>query len=284
MRKADIDALLGGAAVDVGNEHGREVGGALLNNWGSLDLNRTLGRAAGDRDGSAVHIHFAVTDAIEPGPSECVLARLDAFRNGEAELVRIFHACTSRQVSIHVGRASTFKRLDDFPLRLFRRFPISSQTDLTRTAAVGGAAFEGQGVGRADGNGVLLRDIKCARAKLARKVAAIRSQGRIVEGVLAIRDRVGHDHMSVNRRGTQCGNQNRLREHHGDELDGNEVFGARQIFISANPIRTRRFGSDRKGLDLVVTQVGEEGFLRRRVSKPGGRGKHDHWRVGDGVG
>lgn len=43
--------------------------------------------AAGDGDGGAVHVHFAVADLVEPGPSEGVVAGGDHGGNGEAELV-----------------------------------------------------------------------------------------------------------------------------------------------------------------------------------------------------
>ena len=41
----------------------------------------TLLRAAGDRDGSAVHVHFSVPNLVEPSPCERVVAWCYIFWN-----------------------------------------------------------------------------------------------------------------------------------------------------------------------------------------------------------
>lgn len=75
--KSDVELFGRGAAVNDGeirNEHGRHV----------LQL-RSVTTAEVDID--AVHVHLAIADAVEPGPSHDGMAVLDPLRYGERELI-----------------------------------------------------------------------------------------------------------------------------------------------------------------------------------------------------
>lgn len=102
LRKANIDTLLSGAAIDIGDKHGWVVGRALLDR---LDAGVSLGRATLHVDGGTVHVHLAVADPIEPGPGEGVFARFEALRYGEIETGPIVF----RKISLDIGWASTLK-------------------------------------------------------------------------------------------------------------------------------------------------------------------------------
>lgn len=90
--------------ADIGDEHVREGshGFGALGSGCSVDVAsavvgeafKTLG-AAGDGDGGAVHVHFAVADLVEPGPGEGVFTRGNHGRDGE---VVLFSAAASRVV------------------------------------------------------------------------------------------------------------------------------------------------------------------------------------------
>jgi hypothetical protein len=54
--------------------------------------------------------------------------------------------------------------------------------------------------------------------KLAGEVTALRIHRRVVEGVLAVGDRLGHEHMGIGHRRTEGGDQDGFGEHH-DEVD-----------------------------------------------------------------
>lgn len=111
MREADINTFRGSASIDVCDEHGREASSASLEFLGGA-----LGGATRDSDGSAVHVHLAVADAVEPGPGEGVFASGDAVRNGEVERVGIGDVGTAGHVAIDIGGAATLEGLDDLPL------------------------------------------------------------------------------------------------------------------------------------------------------------------------
>lgn len=194
--EADVDALLGGAAVDVGDEHGGEVGRALLDV--ALLLNIALGGAAAlDGDGGTVHVHLTVADAVEPGPGEGVLAFFDTLGNLVGQ--RAFGAGAALgEVAVHVRGAATLDRLDDHPLGVLGGLEILGQTDLAGTATVDGGTGEAQGHGLADlGDSLLIGSIVDTAALLAGEVTAIGQQRRVVEGGLAVGSRLGHDHVSV---------------------------------------------------------------------------------------
>ena len=212
LREADIDAFLGGAAVDVCDEHGWEARRAFLEFLGGA-----LGGATRDSDGGAVHVHLAVADTVEPGPGEGVFASLDSLWDFEVESVGIGGVRAAGHVAVDIGRAATLERLDDLPLRGLGGLQVGGQTDLTGTTAVGGAADESQRVRLADGDDCLgLGGLEGVVAKLAREVAAVCCQRRVVESVLAIRGGAAHDHVGVDHGGTHQGS---------DHFGGDEHLG-----------------------------------------------------------
>lgn len=122
--KANVDALWRIAAVDVGDEHARVVGGALL-------LLGTLGgRTALDGDRCTVHVHLTVSNTVEPSPGHGVFSSID-FGNGEFEIRVVDHVVfIFRQVTRGIDRATTFERLDDVPVGLLGGLLVGGQTDL----------------------------------------------------------------------------------------------------------------------------------------------------------
>ena len=196
-----VDAVGSGATVDIGDEHAGQVG-TLLERGG---LFRTLGGTTLDSDGSAVHVHLTVTNAVEPGPGQGVLAGLDTVRDGEVEVGGDLVCLAATDVTLSVDRATTFERLDDHPVGVLGGLALGGQTDLARTTTVSSTALPVQGDGVTNGVSVFLGDIVDATALLARKVTAIGGQGGVVERVLAVRSRVCHDQMGVDGRSTQKG-------------------------------------------------------------------------------
>ena len=203
----DVLALGQGAGVargDVGDEHIREAGGVAhgksLGRRGedlaSRNLVALLG-ASSHRDGSAVHVHFAVANLIEPGPSEDVVAGGDALGDAEVEsagagAVRVFG-----QVAGGVDGAAAFDGVDDHPVRGFGGGLVGCQGELARATAVDGRAGKGEGLVDADGHGVGgAFGIVNAGTLLAGEVGAVGDEGRVVERRFA-KGRGGlHDHMS----------------------------------------------------------------------------------------
>lgn len=206
--EADVLALGGGAAVDVGNEHVGEAGSAL----GGRALG---GGAALDSDGRAVHVHLAVSDAVEPGPGEGVLAGLDALGDGVLEGSSPGAVGVLGKVAVDVGGTSTLDGLDDHPLGVLGGLHILGQGDLAGATTVDGGALEAQRVVLADVENVLLRRSGVdTGALLAGEVAAVRLQRGVVEGGLAVGVRRAHEHVSLDGGGTQKGgNETGLGEH-----------------------------------------------------------------------
>lgn len=115
-----VDAFGDGAAVaNVGDEHG----------WASLGAGAAA--ATADLDGSAVHVHLAVTGLVEPGPGEEGIAAGGV--SGDGEVVAVGEWAAS-----HHG-------LDD----LEGGASVEGEGDLARSTVVGGAAGEGELVGLA---------------------------------------------------------------------------------------------------------------------------------------
>lgn len=123
LGEANVDALWRGAAVYVGNEHARVVGGALL-------LGTLRGRTALDGDRCTVHVHLTVSNTVEPSPGHGVFSSID-FGNGEFEIRVVDHVVgILRQVTRGIDRATTFERLDDVPVGLLGGLFVGGQTDL----------------------------------------------------------------------------------------------------------------------------------------------------------
>jgi hypothetical protein len=208
LGETDIDAFLGGTAVNIGNEHGWVVSSSLLDNL--LLLGGALLGAAGNSDGCTVHVHFTVTNSVEPGPGESVLASLDVRRHIEVE----YRVVIAREIAIRLGWAATFVGLDDLPLGVLGRLTVGGQTDLAGATAVDGTALESQLLRCTLGNDILLGDLESVRTKLAGEVASISRQRRVVERILAVWDRVAHDHVGVDHGCAENSSGQRLGEHH----------------------------------------------------------------------
>lgn len=200
--ETNINTLLGDTAVDIGDEHGREVRRALLNRL-LLGNFVTLGRTTGHGKRGTVHVHLTVSDTVEPSPGEGIFARLNTFRDGVGELGSSGRAGTTRKVTINVGGASTFDRLDDNPLGVLRGLAVGGQTDLARSTTVNSATHESQGHRLADGGSVLFGDLVSVGPQLAREITAVRRERRVVESVLAVRNGARHHHVGIHGGGAE---------------------------------------------------------------------------------
>ena len=107
---------------DVGDEHrwessitGRELKlGGLVVRWLVLVVvDAALAAAAGDDDRGAVHVHFAVTDFVEPSPCEGVFARCDALRHTIFKSGWIGGVGVAADVACAGSRATTFDGVND---------------------------------------------------------------------------------------------------------------------------------------------------------------------------
>lgn len=124
----------GGAAVahapDVGAEH---VGKSGHGGGHGVSLVEDVGdgpslRGGWDGDGSAVHVHFAIADLVEPGPGQGVVR---AGGNGVGDREGEFVGSEAERVGAHVagvgGRTASLDGLDDFEDRVFGGWSIGRQ-------------------------------------------------------------------------------------------------------------------------------------------------------------
>lgn len=80
-----------------------------------------------------------------------------------------------------------------------------------------GTALEPQLLDRTNGHDVLLTDVVDAATELAGEVATESLKRGVGEGVLAVRDGLGHDHVGVHDRSTENGDHKGFGEHREDE-------------------------------------------------------------------
>lgn len=202
------DTLAGRAGIgDVGNEH---VGKGVVV--------VVAVRATGDRNGSAVHVHLAVADLVEPGPGESSLTGLELLGDLDRVLLDTVVAALARallavRAAIRVGAggrdvagsrggAATDHGVDDLPLGLVsRRGVLVGHGDLARTTTVDGRASEAEGgvVTSGDLGGRGARVVAGISATLAREGiggaverAALDLGGAVGRGVV-------HDHVGRGR-------------------------------------------------------------------------------------
>ena len=105
----------GAMATSVGHEHGWEIG--ALGKRSGFNFGNCIAFAGGRRDGdrSAVHVHLAIADLVEPCPRESVLAWIDAFWDGKLELGSTITIWVFWKIASRVDRTSTQDRVDDLP-------------------------------------------------------------------------------------------------------------------------------------------------------------------------
>ena len=124
-----FDGLALPRAVDIGDEHRWEAIESVTTSDGFLFLGAALASvAASNGDLGAVHIHLAVTDFVEPSPSEQGFSRRSALRNLELILLR-------------EGTAAEHG-VDDFETLAL----VVGETDLAGATIVRRAAFQLQAV------------------------------------------------------------------------------------------------------------------------------------------
>lgn len=118
---------------DVCDEHGWERRGVAAGEVGDgelglVEVGVALVGSAGDFDGGAVHVHFAVAHFVEPGPREGVCAWRDALRDGEVVGVWVRSVGVFSEIAGRVlGRATSLDGMDDHPFGALRRRAVGRQ-------------------------------------------------------------------------------------------------------------------------------------------------------------
>ena len=167
-----------------------------------FDLFGPLLAAAGNGDGRTVHVHFTITNLVEPGPGKRVVTGCDAVGDSVLEGGRIKSTCVLADIPCRRGRASTFNGVDDHPLTVLCWLHVLCQRNLTRTAAMSSATLELKGLlgaNRHSRSGLgWPEDVR--PVIFAREVGPICQEWRVVEGVGAERRWIHHLHMSRSRR------------------------------------------------------------------------------------
>lgn len=123
--------------LNVGNKHVGERGVSLRR----LDLLSLLG-PAGDGHRSAIHVHFAVADLVEPRPCQAVVSRSNAFGNRVLEFCGTGASGVFSNISGSTGWAAADDGVDDHPFRVFGGLLVLGKRDLAGATAVGSTADE----------------------------------------------------------------------------------------------------------------------------------------------
>lgn len=203
LRSATAERL-GGAAAELGDRLagvGEGVVGALscLASAANVcsghvgEAVKALARTAGNVDGSAVHVHLAVADLVEPGPSHCQLTLRKRLRNGE--VVGTERATLCVEVALRVrGRAATNDRVDDLPLGVLGGLQVLSDGDLARSATVGSSLVGRERDSDVRTDGPLVHSCNLVADTLAGEVGA-RGLERALDSA-SKGDRVRHEDVS----------------------------------------------------------------------------------------
>lgn len=136
-----------------------------------------------DSKRSAVHVHLAVSDLIEPSPGQGVVTSCQLSRNSEIILVGVNGIGVLGHVSCLISsRATALDRLDHFPHRVLVRLNIGGDRDLARTTTMDSAANERELLFASLGVDVACTfSIVGPRSHLAREIRSIREEWAVVE-------------------------------------------------------------------------------------------------------
>lgn len=170
-----------------------------------------------DGDRCAVHVHFPIPYAIEPGPGQRVVPGVQVSRNDKLQLRWDGSLSSATEIALDIERTAPFKRLDHHPPGILRRLRIFGDADLTGTPTMGGTALERQPDCFTRLVQVAVADFKRPRAQLTGKIAAVRCQGVVIQRGLPIRDGVRHDQVSCDHGDEENGRQNIAGRDHSDE-------------------------------------------------------------------
>lgn len=202
VRKFDTHTVNGRAVGggNVGDKHGRKVRSCPLGELrdaiflGLVAGGLTLRSTTSDFDGSAVHVHLAVPDLVEPGPGECVRTRSDALRDSVLIFVGASTIWVLREIASRTPSwTASDDRVNNHPFRILGSWAVGSEGDLARATAMDSRAFERKCLLLANSH---IRDRSPrASSTLARKVGA-RCFERAAVGV-AIGRWCEHDHVGV---------------------------------------------------------------------------------------
>jgi hypothetical protein len=129
----NVEGFLGSASVvwstvDVGDEHIRKS---------VEDIVRRTGTA--DGDWSTVHVHFTVTDSVEPGPDKDGFTSLETIWKHNGDFGETVGWVSAGEVSVGIDWACTFVRLNNLEDGVLGWWVVVGDRDLTRTTAVDSA-------------------------------------------------------------------------------------------------------------------------------------------------
>lgn len=116
LGKPNVHSLFGYTAVDVGDEHGREIRHLILHTLAGL-----WRRATGHGDWSAIHVHLTIPDSVKPRPGQGILPEVNALRDRELELKAIVGRSVPGKILSYIRGAASFVRLNDLPFGFFAR-------------------------------------------------------------------------------------------------------------------------------------------------------------------
>lgn len=224
-------------------------------------------------DGSAVHVVLLRARQLRgPCPGVAVGTSWDVGRNGD--IVR-------GSSSAVLGGAAAFDGQDDGPAGGLGGRHVGRQSNLARATLVDGGASKGHGealagsdiVGNAAG-GVEGRGVS---RDLAGKVGSRRGERAVRDGILAIRHRVGKNHMSRSSAATDC-------QHSGEVLNEGSHDGKR-LWVSRGKVNQRQIDSSEKRKDQESRQpVGKRKSrsTRLQVQRMGILGEEEKEKEKDG--
>lgn len=172
--------------------------------------------ATGNGDRSAVHVHLAVTDFVEPRPGKSVVANGKVL--GDRELISIWigGVCIFGIVESGIPSGTTADNgVDHFEDAVFGRCEVRRERNLARAATVNGATGETQLL-----RGALRHDVGntlrvCTALLFAGKIGSVQVKRRTIRA--AKRFRGSHDHVRRDGTGESDGRS------HEDRLGGRHV-------------------------------------------------------------
>jgi hypothetical protein len=223
----DISALNGTTALaNVGSKHvGKTVVEALVT-CSKCDVcnevvlfRRALGVASTNVDWSAVHVHLAITDLVEPGPGE---SGTTAWKfGGHKEFVSVWNwlACIVSKIAGNIpGWATTLNRVDNLPDTVLIRLSIVCDRNLARATAMDCSANEAEWVGGAEIELIDLVNVVHSRSLLAGEIRSIWSKWSVGQAGFGEWLWIAHDNVSAGD-GRKAQGDDRVGEMHDDSVD-----------------------------------------------------------------
>lgn len=143
----------------------------------------SLGVATGEGHRSAVHVHLAVSNLVEPGPGEDSVSGWKTSWDGEMEGIWNDLASTVTVVTGDANhRAATLDGVDDLPDTVLVWLGIVSNGDLAGATSMDCAAYKVEGLRRSQRHWIAgTFSVVFTSRLLARKIGAIAQEWAVVE-------------------------------------------------------------------------------------------------------